>query len=90
MANRRTLIEKLLRVEPNFYFMYSENGLMFFRNNRQITEEEYKAAEKPSEYIDMPLFFNEDVKKWYNLRTFKTPENNTKNTRNERERREIH
>lgn len=81
METRRLKIEKLIRSEVNFYFMYSENGVMYFRNEQQITEAEFMMADRSATRNEMPLFYDAEVKRKYNLRTFEEPENNTKITR---------
>lgn len=84
METRKSKIEKLLKSEVNFYFMYSESGIMYFRNESQISEEEYMMADRSAPRKDMPLFFDAEVQEKYNLITLKKPANNTENTRNER------
>lgn len=71
MGTRQLLIEKILKPEEFYFFMYSVSGTRYFRNNTEISEAEYLGAEnntKPKK--EMPLFLTADVKRQYNLKTF--------------------
>lgn len=75
METRRLKIEKLIRSEVNFYFMYSENGVMYFRNEQQITEAEFMMADRSAPRNEMPLFFDAEIKSKLNLKTFEDVNN---------------
>lgn len=76
MGTRQLLIEKILRPEEFYFFMYSEMGVMYFRNEKQISEEEYMMSDRIKvSKIEMPLFFDAAVKKQYNLKTFEDVNN---------------
>lgn len=71
MNTRKKILEQLIKSEDHYFFMYSEAGVMYFRNEKQISEEEYMKADRATTAKkEMPLFFDSEVKKKYNLKTF--------------------
>ncbi|TXF75927.1 hypothetical protein [Chryseobacterium sp.] len=71
METRKSKIEKLIKLEVKYYSMYSEGGMMYFRNEQQISEAEFLMADRSGSKKEMPLFYDADVKKKFNLKTFK-------------------
>lgn len=69
METRKSKIEKLIKAEVNYYFMYSESGVMYFRNEMQIHEAEFMMADRSAPRNEMPLFYDAEVKEKFNLKT---------------------
>lgn len=70
METRKSKIEKLIKAEVKYYFMYSETGVMYFRNEQEITEAEFMMADRSAPRNEMPLFLTAEVQRQYNLKTF--------------------
>lgn len=72
MSTRKQRLQEIVRASAVYYQMYGADGIVYFRNETQISKDEYDLNNegKPA-FKEKPLFYE-------------LPENNTKNTRNEK------
>lgn len=70
METRKQKIEQIIGSKDEYFFMYADDRMMFFKNRKEITETEYRQDIQSGNKVEMPLFFDQEVKQQFNLKTF--------------------
>ncbi|SNV48176.1 Uncharacterised protein [Chryseobacterium taklimakanense] len=70
METRKQKLQQIIGSKDEYFFMYADDRMMFFRNRIEIPEVDYRQEVRSGTKVEMPLFFDQEVKKQFNLKTF--------------------